>query len=196
VERTHTDRHPDNDDTAALLDRARKGHRSALDVLFARKVGGLRRWARGRLPAWARRTAETADLIQDAVLHFIARIDQFDARRKGALEAYLRQSIQNRVRDEIRLVGRRPMADDLDDIEVIDPQPSPLDATVAEENGRRYRAALDRLREADRHLIVGALELGYSHEQLALATGRPSAESARVALHRAMRRLADEMTRV
>jgi len=40
------------------------------------------------------------------------------------------------------------------------------------------------------------VELGYTPQQLALMTGRRRADSARIALHRALVRLAEEMTRV
>jgi DNA-directed RNA polymerase specialized sigma24 family protein len=53
---------------------------------------------------------------------------------------------------------------------------------------------LSRLRESERVLIVGTVELGYTYEQLAVATGRRTPGAARVALHRALRRLADEMS--
>ena len=155
--------------TADLLNQARAGRRSALDLLFGDKLASLRRWARGRLPPWARSTAETADIVQDALLRVIARVDRLEVSTRGALEGYLRRSIQNRIRDEIRLVARRPVAD-LDRVDIADPRPSPYDAVVAEEERRRYLMALSQLREGDRELIVGTLELGYTHEQLAVAT--------------------------
>ena len=35
-------------------------------------------------------------------------LETFDARGEGALQAYLRQAVMNRIRDHIRRVGRRP----------------------------------------------------------------------------------------
>jgi DNA-directed RNA polymerase specialized sigma24 family protein len=125
----------------------------------------------------------------------VSRVDAFDARGKGALEAYLRRGIENRIRDELRSLSRWPTTS-LDGVDVADFAPSAVDTLISEEDQQRYRVALNRLREVERTLIVGALELGYTHEQLALITGRPTSDSARVALHRALRRLADEMTRV
>lgn len=186
---------PANDDTQVLLDRAKAGRQSALDLLFGRHLTSLRQWARGRLPPWARRTTDTADLVQDVLLRLFGRIDHFDARGKGALAAYLRQSIHNRIRDEIRFVNRRTIVD-IEDVRIPDMQPSPYEHAARAEDARRYRTALRRLAEGDQELIVGAVELGYNHEQLAVATGRPTADAARVGLHRALRRLADEMTRV
>src|SRR6185436_12157630 len=103
----HSSATPGSSDSARatswhLLRLARQGDRDALDALFARHLPGLRRWARGRLPRWARGVADTADLVQDVLLNAFRRIDAFEARRKGALQAYLRQAIQNRIRNEFR----------------------------------------------------------------------------------------------
>src|SRR4051812_23968454 len=74
-----------------LLARARAGDRQALDVLMARYLPRLRRWASGRLPRWARDLADTQDLVQDTLLQTFKRIETFEARHEGALQAYLRQ---------------------------------------------------------------------------------------------------------
>jgi RNA polymerase sigma-70 factor (ECF subfamily) len=181
-------------DTGELLRAARAGRRSALDVLFGRQSVSLRRWARGRLPAWARRAVDTADLVQETLVKVFGRVDKFEAQRRGALGAYLRQAIHNRIRDEIRTVGRRPTAD-IDQLPLQSAEDSPLQELLSAEDTRRYRRALDRLKPGDRELIVGAVELGYNHAQLAAATGRTGADAARVALHRALKRLATEMAR-
>ena len=96
------------DSTATLLERARAGDRTAIDALFARCIPPLRRWARGRLPNWARDMADTHDVVQDAVIQTFKKMDTFEARGEGALQAYLRQAVMNRIRDHIRRVGRRP----------------------------------------------------------------------------------------
>ena len=40
-----------------------------LDLLYLRYLAPLRRWARGRLPQWARDMRDTDDLVQDTLLH-------------------------------------------------------------------------------------------------------------------------------
>jgi len=177
-----------------LLRQVRQGDRAALDALFERHTPGLRRWARGRLPRWARGVSDTADLVQDVLLNAFRRIDAFEAQRKGALQAYLRQAIQNRIRDEFRSFSRRAPHDPLES-DRFDDAPSPFDQAVDAETAARYAKALARLDEGDRELIVGRIELGYSYDQLAAACGRPTAESARLAVRRALLRLAGEMDR-
>ena len=104
-----------SDATGHLLKRARAGDREALELLFARHAPTLRRWASGRLPRWARDVAETQDLVQDAVLQVFKRVEAFEPRGDGALQAYLRQAVMNRIRNELRSKGRRPSFEDLEE---------------------------------------------------------------------------------
>jgi RNA polymerase sigma factor (sigma-70 family) len=182
------------DSTATLLERARAGDRAAADALFARCWPPLLRWARRRLPLWARDLADTQDVVQEAVVQTFKHLDRIDARGEGALQAYLRQAVMNRIRDHIRRVTRRPAATALDSHQV-DEGPSPLEQAVGREALECYEAALARLTAADRELIVASVELGYSYEQLAEATGRASPDAARKAARRALVKLAEEMAR-
>ena len=184
--------HPSFD---GLVRRARKGDASALHLLFVRHVGPLQRWARGRLPRWARSVADTADLVQEALVQTLRRLDDFEPQGHGALQAYLRRAVDNRINDEFRRIARRGVASTLDDAQP-DARPSPHEEAVAQQTERRYRAALDKLRPGDRRLVVARVELGYSLEQLAVLTNRARVDTARVALRRALERLALEMTRV
>lgn len=193
-DRRPADRSHSADSTTTLLERARAGDAVAVELLFARCVPILRRWARGRLPAWARDLADTEDVVQEAVLQTFKHIGTFDARGEGALQAYLRQAVMNRIRDHIRRVGRRPVATELDSVQE-DQAPSPLEQAVGVEAVERYERALNRLSDVDRELIVASVELGYSPEQLAAATGRASADAARKAARRALVKLAEEMER-
>src|SRR5215216_630505 len=116
----------DPESTFTLLARARGGDPQALERLFARHRKPLQRWASGRLPKWARDLCDTEDLVQETLLQTFKRIGDFEPRGVGALQAYLRQAILNRIREELRRKGRQPDATDLDDIEV-DSAESPLE---------------------------------------------------------------------
>ena len=98
--------------TVELVARAQQGDRSALESLFDRHRAPLRRWARGRLPRWARNLADTDDLVQEALIQTFKRIEDFEARGSGALQAYLRQALLNRLRKiadrAVILVFNRP----------------------------------------------------------------------------------------
>ena len=107
----------DLESTFHLIERARAGDREALERLFARYLKPLQRWASGRLPKWARDLADTDDLVQDTLVQTFKRIEVFEPRRVGALQAYLRQAVLNRIRNELRRTGRQPHATDLDGLD-------------------------------------------------------------------------------
>ena len=184
----------DAESTVRLLAEARAGDRTALDTLFARYLPPLRRWASGRLPRWARDMSDTQDLVQDTLLQTFKRIGSFEPETDGALHAYLRQALMNRIRDEIRKRQRRPEPESLDS-QQIDPEPSPLEQAIGQQAVERYEAGLARLREEDRDLVIGRIELGLTYEELAEAIGKPSADAARKAAQRALVKLIEEMQR-
>ena len=120
--------------TADLLRRARAGDAEALNDLFRRHLPPLRRWARGRLPRWTRDLRDTEDLVQETLAQTLRRIDMFEPRHEGALQAYLRQALVNRVRDEVRRLNRYPAAATLDESDrFADPAASPLEEAIGKE---------------------------------------------------------------
>lgn len=180
--------------TLELLDRARAGDQSAVNALVARYLPRMQRWASGRMPIWARDVADTDDIVQEAVLRTFARLDTFEARREGSLQAYLRQAVLNRIRDELRRAASHTPAIEIDPHSP-DPGASPFEHAVGSEMAERYEAALGSLSEDDREAIVARIELGGTYEEVALATGKPTADAARMAVGRALLRLAEAMGR-
>jgi RNA polymerase sigma-70 factor (ECF subfamily) len=177
--------------TVELLARVREGDREALDRLITRCLPPLRRWARGRLPSAARGALDTQDLVQDTILNSLRRLDHFDSRHEGAFQAYLRQAVLNRIRDEARRFTRRPPASELTDAYESDAA-SPLDIAIGREGVARYEAALQRLRPIDREAIIGRIELQHDYQELAVILGKPNANAARVAVTRALARLMEQ----
>ena len=178
--------------TVELLARVRQGDRDALDRLITRCLPPLRRWARGRLPSAARGALDTQDLVQDTILNSLRRLDQFESRHEGALQAYLRQAVLNRIRDEARRFTRRPVATELSDSQPSEAA-SPLDIAIGRQGVARYEAALQRLRPVDREAIIGRLELQHDYQELATILGKPNANAARVAVTRALARLMEQL---
>jgi RNA polymerase sigma factor (sigma-70 family) len=181
------------DSTVELLERVKAGDSTALDALLQRHLPRLRRWASGRLPRYARDGFDTEDLVQETIVRTLRTLDRFEYRREGALQAYLRQAVANGIRDRLRRVGRRPIDGPLD-TDAPSPDESPLDEAIGREAAERYDEALAGLDQDDREAIVGRLELGYDYAELAAALGRPSADAARMAVRRAVLRLAARMT--
>src|SRR5262245_10897335 len=184
---------PRLDSTVELVERAKSGDRDALDRLFSRFLPSLRRWASGRLPRWTRGLMDTDDVVQETVIRAVKRIDVFESRHEGALQAYLRQAIMNRIRDEVRRTKRSPASTALDDNQA-DLTTSPLDAAIGQEAVARYEAALARLRPEDRAAVVARIEMNGTYQDVAVALGKPSPDAARMAVSRALLRLAEEMS--
>jgi RNA polymerase sigma-70 factor (ECF subfamily) len=180
------------ENTMVLLRRIQAGDTAALDRLCERFLPRLRRWATGRLPRGARDLLDTDDLVLETLAKTLGRIPEFEPRHEGALQAYLRQAILNRIRDEARRIRVRPVAADLDG-EERDPGPSPLDDAVGRDVAERYEAAFGRLKPEDQELVRLRIELDYSYQEVAEALDKPSADAARMAVSRALIRLAQEM---
>jgi len=178
--------------TLALLRKAQHGDSAARDLLFERCLPRLRRWARGRLPGFARELVETDDLVQETLYRVLRRLPSFEIRHEGALHAYLRQALLNRIRDEVRRAVRRPASEELTEA-LPDPSVSPLELAMGREAVERYEAALLKLRPRDREAVVGRIELQYSYEELTLALDLPTANAARMATARALERLVKAM---
>ena len=180
--------------TSDLLRRARAGDEEALNDLFRRHLPSLRRWARGRLPRWTRDLRDTEDLVQETLAQTFRRLDAFEPRHDGALRAYLRQALINRVRDEVRRVNRAPMPASLESSDgFVAADASPLEEAIGSEALHRYEAALQRLKPDERNLIIARVEMQQTYQQIAAAHGKASPDAARMAVTRALVALAREM---
>jgi RNA polymerase sigma factor (sigma-70 family) len=183
---------PSDSSSLELIRRAQRGETGALSLLIGRYVPFLRRLAHGRVPQWARTAIDTADLVQETLLRTFRRLDAFEPRGEGAMRAYLRQALQNRIHNLYRDATRRPRFEALAD-HYADAGPSPLDLAMTASDRERYERALRALDAGDRQAIVGRVELGYSYEQLAAVLGKRTPDAARMAVRRALLRLATAM---
>ena len=180
------------DSTVHVLERARSGDRSAVRILLERALPPLRRWAHGRIPSSGRGPADTEDIVQDAVVKTLKRIDTFEHRNVGALQAFMREVVINSIRDVARRVRRRGVpVEPPEDLQ--DSQPSPLERAIMTQNMERFVDALQKLRPADRQVVIWRVELGYSYEDITTRLGKPSVQATRMAVKRAIERLAAEM---
>jgi RNA polymerase sigma-70 factor (ECF subfamily) len=170
---------PQLDSSLTLLEQARAGDRAALDLLIARYLPRLQRWATGRLPYWSRDLADTQDLVQETLVQTFQRIEKFEASL-------------NRIRDELRRAKRRPPKTELDS-EAEAHDRSPLEEAIGQEAMERYEQALASLRPEDRELVVARIELGYTYPEMAELLRKPTANAARMAAERAIIRLAKEL---
>ena len=161
-------------------------------MLCQRYLPRLRRWASGRLPQEVRRLVDTDDVVQEVLYRSVERIEEFENRWEGAFQAYLRQAILNRIRREIRTARRKPVHAEVDEA-LPDRASSPLEDTVGVEALDRYERGLARLRVSDRELVIARVEMDCSYREIALFLDKPSVDAARVAVGRALVRLAEAM---
>jgi len=176
----------------ALLQRARNGDEEACNELCARYLPRLRRWAHGRLPDWARQHLDTEDIVQDTLMQSMRQLPAFTPQHERAFCAYVSQALRNRLRDAVRRALTRPAGQPLSPEEPAG-DPSPLEQAVGVQMLSRYDSALQRLREPDRELVVARVELGLDYQEIAGLLDKPSIPAARVAVSRALVRLATEM---
>ena len=141
---------------------------------------------------WARDATDTSDLVQETVLQTFKRLDAFEPRGEGALQAYLRQAVINRIRTQIGRAAARPPATELQS-SMADDGTSPIEAAIGEQTAEQYEAALARLDPGDREAIVTRVEFGMSFAEMAELLGKPSPDAARMTVVRALVRLAEEM---
>ena len=124
----------------------------------------------------------------------VRNLPAFEERGEGAFQAYLRQALKNRITDAYRRSRVEP-ADTAIGSSVPAADPSPLEQAVGVEAMERYERGLARLKSEDRQAIVLRIELGYAYVEIAQMLNKSSAAAARVAVSRALARLAREMGR-
>ena len=188
---------PSSDDMASsmvLLERMRGGEHAARDELIRRYWPRLERWARGRLPASARDLYETVDVVQETLIAALRRLEDPEADDIASLPAYLRTAVLNRIRTLAK--RSRPRAEQIDlDNGPLDPGPSPLDLLIGRDAVERYERAFSRLGTEDREVVHLKVELGLPYDVITRELGKPSVTSTRMAVSRALYRLAREMGR-
>ena len=187
-----TDRPSGHESSFTLIRLAQGGDEVALDRLLSRYLPRLQRWASGRLPSYARSMAETQDIVQDALIATVRNLPHFTTRYEGALQAYLRHAVMNRVRDEIRRALAQPKYKELS-ASIEDDAASPLERAMGQETFARYDAALIALDEAEREAVIARVELGCSYQEIADLIDKPSPDAARMVVSRALRQIATHM---
>jgi DNA-directed RNA polymerase specialized sigma24 family protein len=100
--------------------------------------------------------------------------------------------VLNRIRDEVRWAARRPGPDGVPE-SIPDLAPSPLEHAIGADVLARYERGLAALDEDDRQLLHLRLELALDYQEITAMTGRPSRDATRMAIQRALARLAGEM---
>jgi RNA polymerase sigma factor (sigma-70 family) len=179
--------------TRELIRRVRDGDGTAPAILFHRFFPALRRWAQSRLPVQARDLVDTDDVVQVTLTRAFSHLDSFDPRREGAFLAYLHRILLNCIRDEIRRTAAPAKQK-----ESLDAVPEERSAVLTRALGPTaldgYESALLKLSDEQQEAVILRIEFGMSYEEIARVLGRPSGNSVRMQVGRALVRLAQEMT--
>ena len=122
----------------------------------------------------------------------LERVKDFEYRKDGAFLAYLRRTLQNKIRDEIRRADRRPVHLALTEGRPAQ-DPSPLESAIAVETLERYEHAMSKLSETHQEAVMLRIELGFTYVEMADAMNASSANAARMLVSRALVKLAKAM---
>jgi RNA polymerase sigma factor (sigma-70 family) len=117
-------------------------------------------------------------------------LDRIEIDPSRGLFPYLRQAIRNRVIDEVRK-NVRPMAEVPETAKA--EGPSPATDLIRSRELEALEAALANLSPQERAGIFMRLELRMGWSEIASELGSPTPDAARVAVGRAVRRLAELM---
>jgi RNA polymerase sigma-70 factor (ECF subfamily) len=183
---------PGDSSSSDLLRRAQAGDQQALNALIQRYIPRLRVWARGRVPRAARGFTDTQDVVQETIIAALRNLPRIEVTGEAAVPAYLRTALGTCLIDRYRQALRRPAGEELGS-DLVDQRPSPLEEAIGAEALARYEAALARLADDDRQAIILRIELQYGYKEIAAALTKSSEGAARVAVSRALTRLAREM---
>jgi RNA polymerase sigma-70 factor (ECF subfamily) len=178
--------------TSELLRLAKQGEPQAREQLLARYIPRLTRWAAGRLPMYARSLLDTSDLVQETLSKVLEGLDRIEVRGPGGFQAYVRQAMLNRIRDQVRWAARRHGSEEIPE-DFHDHAPSPLENAIGADVLERYERGLARLSEEERELLHLRIELDFDYDEIASMTGRPSRDAVRMAIQRSLARLSAEM---
>jgi RNA polymerase sigma-70 factor (ECF subfamily) len=157
-------------DTEELLNQAARGSRSAVDALFARHRDRLRCMVRLRMDRRLAARMDPSDVVQEALLEATGRLPEYLAVRSVPFYPWLRRLAWEKLvklHERHRDAGKRSvlreevMAPNLSDDSVLNLArrlaargSSPSQHLIHQEMCERVRAALDRLPEEDREVLV------------------------------------------
>jgi RNA polymerase sigma factor (sigma-70 family) len=179
--------------TVDLTIRARDGDQDALEALCLRCLKSLTCYAAGRLPSSIKGMIETQDIVLQAVQKGLSRLNEFDHRHQGALIAYMRRILKNLIIDHWRASARKGVPVPLDE-EQAAPSRTPLENVLDHEQIELYEKALERVRSRDAELVRLRIDEQLGYAEIAVHLGLPTENAARIAVKRAVLRVAHEMS--
>lgn len=181
--------------TLGLVQRARAGDRGAYDHLFALSAERALLFIRLRLGSRLRGRLESMDVLQEAYVEAMRAFPDFEFRGDDSFSRWLCRLIENKIRglaDHFDAVKRRPPGEAAPISHVLErvraETPGPSTAFELKEDEKRLAAALERLPEEEREVLLHRFFADRSIDDIAALTSR-SSSSVRRLLGRATARL-------
>lgn len=188
------------EDRQVVLDRALNGDQAARGELFDQFRPYVRKLVQVTRHGLPSARAGDSDLIQDAMLVASKAFERFRGRSVAEFAGWLREVTIRTVGHAARFhrdtgkraAGREVAVENLEALAISDGS-SPEIKAMGHELHARIAAALERLPDDMRELLVGRILDGKPYAELALRMGRTEA-ALRVHYVRALRRLKDDLT--
>ncbi|MEY2784520.1 MAG: polymerase sigma factor SigD [Planctomycetota bacterium] len=185
-----------------LVSEASRGSEKALEELLEQNLPGLLAFVRAHAGRNLLARDGSMDLVQSACREVLQDIGRHDYRDEAGFRHWLFLAAERKIVDRARYHGRAKRAGDAD----VSPSEAeaqslmqgyaglvtPSRHAAAREDLARAEAALAKLSEEHREIILLSRVVGLSHAQIAERTGK-SEVAVRSLLHRALAKMAAEM---
>lgn len=171
---------PDSDETLGLIERLRGGDRAALDPLFARHAHYLHRLVALRLDPRLRRRMDVSDVVQQAQVDALERIDEYlAAPDRLPFRWWLRRAAHERLhrieRDHVKTarrdVRREVPLPDRSSLLLAGQLGTPSEQVSKRELATRVRRALARLDGTDREVLTMRTFESLPYDEIAYVLG-------------------------
>jgi RNA polymerase sigma-70 factor, ECF subfamily len=161
---------PDGEQTAELLVEAQQGDSAAVDALLDRHRESLRRMVNLRLDDRIKRRVDVSDVVQDVLIEASRRLQDYLANPAMAFHLWIRQIAKDRIIDAHRRhrvsakrsvdreqqLAASPVDQSTIDLagQLCDPQLTPAAAATQRELAVHVQAAIQKLDDNDRDIIL------------------------------------------
>jgi RNA polymerase sigma-70 factor (subfamily 1) len=191
--------------TFELVRAAQAGDRRALEDLFARYLPRVRQIVALRMGRRLRELEDVDDVAQDVLLKAFQGLERFEQRSEGAFRNWLAACVECEIADKARRAGARKRGGgkvrrfaDCESGLLISSvfagrEPTPSAVARARELAERIEEALIALPRHHREVVILRNLCEMSYEEIAETMALGSAQTARKAVSRALRKLKESL---